>query len=43
MTFHVPITLRDYGKFTVAVSESVQVTEKGCRPYSKISRELVQA
>lgn len=42
MTFHVPITLRDYGKFTVAVSESVQVTAKGCRQFSKIPRDLVE-
>ena len=29
MTFHMPITLRDYGRFTVAVSESVRVTKRG--------------
>ena len=29
MVFHVPITLREYNKWTVAVSETVMVTEKG--------------
>ena len=43
MVFHVPITLRDYNKFTVAVSDTVMVTDKGARPYSTISRDLVQA
>ena len=28
MVFHVPITLRDYGRFTVAVSETVEVTAR---------------
>jgi Xaa-Pro dipeptidase len=43
MAFHVPITLREYNKFTVAVSETVLVTENGPRTFSTISRELVQA
>jgi Xaa-Pro dipeptidase len=43
MAFHVPITLREYNKFTVAVSETVLVTEKGPRTFSTISRERVQA
>jgi Xaa-Pro dipeptidase len=43
MAFHVPITLREYNKFTVAVSETVLVTETGPRTFSTISRELVQA
>ena len=43
MVFHVPITLRDYNKFTVAVSETVMVTEKDARIFSTIGRELVQA
>ncbi|MSO92541.1 MAG: aminopeptidase P family protein [Rhodospirillales bacterium] len=42
MTFHVPITLRDYGKFTVAVSESVIVTSRGCEQFGKVPRDLVQ-
>jgi Xaa-Pro dipeptidase len=43
MVFHVPITLREYAKFTVAVSESVIVNENGCETLSTISRELVEA
>jgi Xaa-Pro dipeptidase len=43
MAFHVPITLRDYNKFTVAVSETVLVTEKAARTFSTISRDIVQA
>lgn len=41
MVFHIPVTLRDYFKFTVAVSESVVVTENGNRTLSHISRDLV--
>ena len=43
MVFHVPITLREYGKFTVAVSETVVITQRGHRTSSRISRDLVQA
>jgi Xaa-Pro dipeptidase len=43
MVFHVPITLREYNKFTVAVSETVLVTDAEARTLSTISRELVQA
>jgi Xaa-Pro dipeptidase len=43
MAFHVPITLREYNKFTVAVSETVLVTAKQARTLSTISRDLVQA
>ena len=43
MVFHVPITLREYNKFTVAVSDTVMVTDKAARPLSTISRDLVQA
>jgi Xaa-Pro dipeptidase len=42
MIFHVPITLREYNKWTVAVSETVMVTDKAARTFSTISRELVQ-
>jgi Xaa-Pro dipeptidase len=42
MIFHVPITLREYNKFTVAVSETVLVTEKVARTFSTIDREMVQ-
>jgi hypothetical protein len=38
----VPITLREYNKWTVAVSETIMVTEKGPKTFSTISRELVQ-
>lgn len=43
MAFHVPITLREYGKFTVAVSETMLVTEAGARPLGSVPRGLVQA
>jgi len=42
MVFHVPITLREYNKFTVAVSETVQVTDGAAKVYSKISRDIVR-
>jgi Xaa-Pro dipeptidase len=42
MVFHVPITLREYNKWTVAVSETVMVTDKGPKTFSTIGRELVQ-
>ncbi len=41
MVFHVPITLRDYGRFTVAVSETVLVTEGAARTLSGIGRDAV--
>jgi hypothetical protein len=31
MTFHIPVVLRVFGQFTVGVSETVVVTETGCR------------
>jgi Xaa-Pro dipeptidase len=40
--FHVPITLRDYARFTVAVSETVAVTETGSRPLSRLPRDLIR-
>jgi Xaa-Pro dipeptidase len=43
MIFHVPITLREYNKFTVAVSETVIVTDTAPRTFSTISRDMVQA
>jgi Xaa-Pro dipeptidase len=43
MVFHVPITLREYAHFTVAVSETVVVTAQGPQTLSGIGRELVQA
>lgn len=43
MVFHVPITLREYAQWTVAVSEAVVVTERAPETLSAIGRELVQA
>lgn len=40
MVFHIPITLRDYGVFTVAVSETAVVTETGYRTLSTLPRIL---
>lgn len=31
MCFHIPITLREYGAFTVGISESIAITGDGCR------------
>lgn len=42
MVFHVPITLREYAKWTVAVSETVVVTPKGAETLSAVPRGLVQ-
>lgn len=42
MVFHVPVALREYAKFTAAVSETVIVTDGAARTLSKISRELVR-
>jgi Xaa-Pro dipeptidase len=43
MVFHVPVALREFGKFTMAVSETVVVTNGSARTLSKISRDLVRA
>lgn len=43
MAFHVPITLREYGKWTVAVSDTILVTEGAARPLSAVPRGLVEA
>lgn len=42
MVFHVPITLRAWNRFTVAVSETVQVTDGPPRTFSDIPRDLVR-
>ena len=42
MVFHVPVALRDFGQFTVAVSETVMVTNGTAKTLSKISRDLVR-
>ena len=43
MVFHVPITLRDYGRFTVAVSETIEVAAQGPRILGKLDQALVEA
>ncbi len=40
MTFHAPITLRSYNRFTVAVSETFVVTETGCRVLGAVPRGI---
>ncbi|MCY0386166.1 Xaa-Pro peptidase family protein [Robbsia sp. Bb-Pol-6] len=42
MTFHIPPALRIYGEFTVGVSETVVVTETGCRALGTIERPLLR-
>jgi Xaa-Pro dipeptidase len=42
MVFHVPVALREWGKFTVAVSETVLVTDGAARPLGKLKRELLR-
>ena len=40
MVFHLPITLRDYGRYTVGVSETVIMTDTGPEPLSDLPRSL---
>lgn len=40
MTFHIPVAVRIYGQFTVGVSETVVVTESGCRALGKLERPM---
>jgi Xaa-Pro dipeptidase len=42
MVFHVPVALREWGKFTVAVSETILVTEGAARPLGKLKREMLR-
>lgn len=42
MTFHLPITLREYYRHTVAVSETIAITAKGCRALSDVPWDLVK-
>jgi Xaa-Pro dipeptidase len=42
MTFHIPVALRVFGQFTVGVSETVVVTETGCRALSAIDRPILR-
>ena len=40
MVFHIPITLRDWGKFTVAISETIEVGAKGGRRLSRLGQDI---
>ncbi|MGI4945911.1 MAG: M24 family metallopeptidase [Janthinobacterium lividum] len=40
MCFHVPTALREYGVFTVGLSESIVVTETGCRILGSVPRRI---
>lgn len=40
MVFHLPMSLRHQGMFGVAVSETVAITDKGCKVLTDMSREL---
>lgn len=42
MAFHVPVALREWGKFTVAVSETLLVTEGAARSFGKLKREMLR-
>jgi Xaa-Pro dipeptidase len=42
MTFHIPVAVRIYGQFTVGVSETVVVTETGCRALGKTERPMLR-
>ncbi|MEM7222550.1 MAG: Xaa-Pro peptidase family protein [Pseudomonadota bacterium] len=41
MAFHMPPALRDYGVFTVGVSETAIVTESGCRTLGAVPRDMI--
>jgi Xaa-Pro dipeptidase len=40
MAFHIPITLREYAKFTVAISDTFVITADGHRGLSRLPRKL---
>jgi Xaa-Pro dipeptidase len=40
MCFHVPTALREYGVFTVGLSESIVITDGGCRILGNIPRRI---
>ena len=42
MVFHVPVALREWGKFTVAVSETLVVTDGAARPLGKLERAMLR-
>ena len=41
MAFHIPPALRDYGVFTMGVSETAVVTDNGCRILGSVPRDLL--
>ena len=40
MCFHVPVALREYGVFTVGISELMVVTDTGCRVLGRVPRRI---
>ncbi|MFK8253253.1 M24 family metallopeptidase [Ancylobacter terrae] len=42
MAFHLPPALRVFGRFTVGVSETIVVTETGCRVLGTLDRALLE-
>ena len=42
MSFHLPPALRVYGRFTVGVSETIIVTETGCKVLGTLDREMIR-
>jgi Xaa-Pro dipeptidase len=40
MCFHIPTTLREWGVFTVGLSESIVVTQTGCRLLGTLERRI---
>ncbi len=43
MCFHLPTALREYGAFTVGLSESIVITETGCRILGSLPRRITVA
>ena len=42
MVFHIPITLREWGKFTVAISETVMVGDKSGKRLSRLTQDMTR-
>lgn len=40
MCFHIPVALREWGAFTVGLSESIVITETGCRILGNVPRRI---
>ena len=40
MVFHLPISLRDEGRYGVAFSETLVITEDGCEVLTNMERDL---